>query len=362
MSRLIIIKILAISLLISNTIMAGNGPGHGQQSQLTSSTSQINVDTSIILTDEEETDLAFMREEEKLARDVYLHFFDLLGTKIFTNISNAEQAHMDSIKVIIDAYDLTDPAPIDHGFFTDPDLQSLYDQLTIAENGTLINALNVGSLIEEVDIRDLYHAISNTSNPALIQVYTQLLNGSYKHLNAFVSQLSSQGVSYSAQLLSEDEVNSILSGEIFNSEITSALAIDSDNNIEQTQSRFSHTISSNSTILGNNIELSADTSVILSSHFIPDTEDVGQDAEFIVILGYKRENKQYSWYTASGEWNGDPQTLTGAGQQTLSTVQNFDIFQGTLSNLQGMFSIYVGYRLNNGKIVFSAEPLSFSVQ
>ena len=41
------------------------------------------IDTSIELTVAEETDLAFMREEEKLARDVYLHLFETWGSKIF---------------------------------------------------------------------------------------------------------------------------------------------------------------------------------------------------------------------------------------------------------------------------------------
>lgn len=371
MNRLITSTIIAISLFISNAGMADHGKGGGgsggggggQQAQMGNMAAGITVDTSITLTDAEETNLAFMREEEKLARDVYLHFYDLLGTKIFTNIANAEQTHMDSVKLIIDAYSLTDPAPVDRGFFTDPDLQDLYDQLTTAENDTLIEALNVGALIEEVDIKDLYHSISETNNPAILQVYTQLLNGSYKHLNAFVKQLDAQGVSYSAQLLSAENVDSILSGETFNAEIVTGQAIDSDANITSTQSRFNHSISSDSTIMPNGAELDESAQLILSSHFLPEAEDIGEVIEYIALLRFQVSDEQDLWFFRSGEqwtpWNGD---LTSAGQQTLSAVQSFNIFQGQLSNLQGDFTIYVGYRLENGKIVYSVEPISFSIQ
>ena len=49
------------------------------------------------MTQAEKDGLILMREEEKLARDVYLHSFDLYGVQIFSNISNAEQTHMDRI-------------------------------------------------------------------------------------------------------------------------------------------------------------------------------------------------------------------------------------------------------------------------
>jgi len=42
--------------------------------------------------------LAFMREEEKLARDVYLTLYDQWGLRSFSNIAASEQTHTDAVK------------------------------------------------------------------------------------------------------------------------------------------------------------------------------------------------------------------------------------------------------------------------
>jgi len=49
------------------------------------------------LSDEETEALLYMREEEKLARDVYLNAYERWKQPIFYNISLAEQNHMDAI-------------------------------------------------------------------------------------------------------------------------------------------------------------------------------------------------------------------------------------------------------------------------
>ena len=46
-----------------------------------------------ILTDEEIAGLKLMREEEKLARDVYMVLYEQWNLPIFSNIANSEQAH-----------------------------------------------------------------------------------------------------------------------------------------------------------------------------------------------------------------------------------------------------------------------------
>ena len=43
-----------------------------------------------------------MREEEKLARDVYLTLYDIWGTPAFNNIASSEQTHMDAVLMLID--------------------------------------------------------------------------------------------------------------------------------------------------------------------------------------------------------------------------------------------------------------------
>ena len=136
------------------------------------------------LSDAEAASLLFMREEEKVARDVYAKMYELWGMPIFQNIAGSEQMHMDQIKQLLDRYGLTDPA-LAPGQFTDPTIQALYDQLVAQGSVSLANAMNVGVLIEQTDIADLQERIAQTDNADIEMVYTNLMNGSYNHLSAF---------------------------------------------------------------------------------------------------------------------------------------------------------------------------------
>ena len=149
------------------------------------STSQATLKT-LQLTELEEQNILFMREEEKLARDVYLVMYDLWGADVFANISESEQRHMDAIKNLITRYGLEDPVAVDViGEFVDPDLQLLYDKLVKSGEETLEDALLVGVQIEEKDIADLIQALADTDKRNIKRVFQNLLNGSYNHLDAF---------------------------------------------------------------------------------------------------------------------------------------------------------------------------------
>ena len=55
----------------------------------------------------EEPRPCFMREEEKLAHDVYVTLYAQWGLPIFQNISQSEQTHTDAVKTLIDRYGLS---------------------------------------------------------------------------------------------------------------------------------------------------------------------------------------------------------------------------------------------------------------
>ena len=59
--------------------------------------------------------LTFMREEEKLARDVYQNFYPLWNATLFNNIGQSEQQHFEAIGELLDRYRLDDPALVHHG-------------------------------------------------------------------------------------------------------------------------------------------------------------------------------------------------------------------------------------------------------
>jgi len=162
------------------------------------------------LDDAEVQDLLFMREEEKVARDVYLTMRDRYKMRVFKNIARSEQNHMNAMKKMLDRYDIEDPVKPAIGQFTNPELQHLYDELVARGKTSKIEALHVGAYIEEVDIIDIYAAISRTDEPRLKKVYTRLVNGSKSHLKAFVRNLKKAGVTYTPVVLSQAEYNKIV--------------------------------------------------------------------------------------------------------------------------------------------------------
>jgi len=186
---------------------AGPGPGGA-------------VPASLSLGPEEVRDLLFMREEEKLARDVYLALADHYRPQaesaalvaLFGNISRSEQQHMDRLKALVAAAGLADPVDGSEtrGRFTDPALAALYVDLVATGLASLSSALRVGALIEEKDIDDLNRARAATRQPALTSTYSGLKCGSGNHLRGFVASLQAEGSIYEAQVLTQAELVAIL--------------------------------------------------------------------------------------------------------------------------------------------------------
>ncbi len=163
------------------------------------------------LTENETNNLKFVREEEKLARDVYMYAYTKYQTAIFNDISQSEQKHMDAVLKMLNKYGVTDSASAQIGVFNNQELQSLYNNLTIQVNISLIDALKVGATIEDLDINDIDDFIVNTSKQDLLKVYGNLTCGSKNHIRSFTGQLSSNSSAYTPQFISLEEYNSILS-------------------------------------------------------------------------------------------------------------------------------------------------------
>ena len=169
----------------------GNG-GNGNGGQTGGGGVQLTAIPASDLSAEEAAALLFMREEEKLARDVYNQMYALWGQPVFQNIAASEQTHTDEIKLLLGRYGLADPA-LDPGQFTDPNLQALYDQLIAQGSISVTEALNVGALVEQTDIADLQNRLAQTDNADIQLVYTNLMNASYNHLAAFTGEQGGNG-------------------------------------------------------------------------------------------------------------------------------------------------------------------------
>ena len=158
------------------------------------------------------SDLHFMQEEERLARDVYGVFYEKWDMQVFKNIGDAEQTHMDSVTVLIERYGLDDDSSgsVTPGVFVHPELQALYDDLVNTGMQSPENALRAAALVEETDIMDLQGAMNRTDNVDVRYVYENLMRGSENHLRAFVRNLEGRGEPYSPVVLTQDEYEDII--------------------------------------------------------------------------------------------------------------------------------------------------------
>jgi hypothetical protein len=185
--KILMTTLLALSAALSLPASAGNWPSPRDH--------RIVVAPAPLSSAEAET-LQWMREEEKLARDVYLELYSRWKLPEFQRIANSEQRHFDALGKQLTRYSLTDPALAFPGAFSRIELQDLYGQLIATGSQDQVRALTVGATIEDLDIADLLAAIDGTTNPTMKQTYENLLEGSKNHLRVFVSLLRNQGSDY----------------------------------------------------------------------------------------------------------------------------------------------------------------------
>ncbi len=167
------------------------------------------------LSDEERSGLIQMREEEKLARDVYIYLYQKWSLKPFSNISSSEQMHMDAVLALLNKYAIPDPAKDKlPGVFSSPALQALYNSLIEKGNTSLVDALTVGATIEDLDIYDLKGLVEKTDNKDILLVYDNLARGSRNHIRAFTRNLTQHGGSYTPVYLTPEEYKIIIEGSM----------------------------------------------------------------------------------------------------------------------------------------------------
>ena len=153
-----------------------------------------------------------MREEEKLAQDVYTTLYNNWNVNIFRNIASSEATHTEAVRYLLKRYNLEDPVKIEKiGTFTNQELQELYNDLVEKGKSSLKNAFIVGATVEDLDIKDLNDLIKQTNNQDILTVYDNLIRGSRNHLRAFSKQIENEGSTYTAQFISQEEIDKILS-------------------------------------------------------------------------------------------------------------------------------------------------------
>lgn len=197
------------------------GPVMGVDANGTSTFNAGNLATQLAtyplsaLSTAEADSLAFMREEEQLAHNVYAVSATLWSPPVFANISASEATHSAAVKALLDRYQLADPlAGLANGTFKTPAFQSLYSSLVAASRVSLIEALKVGAQIEELDMRDITVQKAAIDNADILMVYDNLLRGSRNHLRAFLKVLTQQGGTYVPQYISQAEFDAIVNSPV----------------------------------------------------------------------------------------------------------------------------------------------------
>ena len=164
-------KIISISALIAVTILGSGLPAYSAVPY-----------TSAAL----KTNLKYMVEEEKLARDVYTVLSKTAANPKFKNIANAEQFHMDQMSMVLADYGIWNPTlNRKPGVFFNKELSALYKTLITKGQLSALDAIEVGIIIEEKDIADLTAMEALITQEDIQFVVNYLKAGSLNHLAAF---------------------------------------------------------------------------------------------------------------------------------------------------------------------------------
>jgi hypothetical protein len=130
--------------------------------------------------------LIYLIQEEKLARDVYAALANSTSINKFGNITKSEQTHVDQLRVIFKTYGIKDPTvTLKVGVFVDKKLTALYKTLMTKGALSSADAIAVGVLIEQTDIKDLNTLSKSVTQADIKLVLANLLKGSENHLAAF---------------------------------------------------------------------------------------------------------------------------------------------------------------------------------
>ena len=185
--------------------------GGGGMESMSNITNTIYTLPESNLTNEQKYTLAYMWNEEKLAKDIYFALNELTPHQTLYNIAErSETKHEAMVEALIQKYDINITNLADYtisysedelrafgpGQYGLPEIQDLYNVLYEKGSQSLIDALQVGCMVEVTDINDLDKDIVTASGADdLVMVFSSLRSGSYSHYWAFDSALKALGIS-----------------------------------------------------------------------------------------------------------------------------------------------------------------------
>jgi hypothetical protein len=150
-----------------------------------------------------------MREEEKLARDIYTVLGETTPSAVFKNIPRSEQTHMDAFDQLLDRYEIPDPVVDESaiGTFTDPFFTNLFNELKEKGQKSDKDAFEVGAMVEDLNMANLIKYGEATDKPDLQLAYSTLLKQSKNHMSAFVRQLDRLGYEFEPEYITLEQLS-----------------------------------------------------------------------------------------------------------------------------------------------------------
>ena len=136
--------------------------------------------------------LTEMREEERMARDLYTQLAASSGEAIFTRIAGAEQRHLDAVERLMTSQGMNpDAAGATVGRYAVGEVQAAYTRWLSQGRASDQAAYKVGVELETWDIAEL-KTMKVPSDTTGARVVAALLNGSEHHLTAFTKAVNGE--------------------------------------------------------------------------------------------------------------------------------------------------------------------------
>ncbi len=222
-------------------------------------------------------------------------------------------------------------------------------------------------MVEEVDIFDLENAIAETDNDELKVMYTQLMQASHNHLRAFSRQIINIEGEYIAQYMSSEAVASILDRPKPDMMHGNAILLNPAGHVSEDKTCFVASINSEQDLLQNGSTIKGEDTITVTHQITANANDLNKVVDWVIVASYQAENSdQTQFFTHNADnwqaWDGQANNLpaTKSAQQLLEGY-TLQIFQGQLQGMPGVFSIFSGYRLDDGSIVYNRFPTVFKV-
>jgi len=166
-------------------------------------------DSTADLTADEIEFVYAVREDEKVARDLYTLFFEKYSLKVFSTIAKSESNHMRAVEILLDYYEIDFPIPGAYGVFEDSARQTIYDSLVI-KGSTALEGFRVMAQMEEECVISYRNVLADITNSNIKIVIENLGKASENHFKAAIRQVTALGGTYSPKYMTQEEYNAII--------------------------------------------------------------------------------------------------------------------------------------------------------